>query len=305
MQFVKDGPDIPDEFLHAHELGKIVFFCGAGISCYAGLPTFKQLIKSIYSERKITPTKYEIKLLRENKLDILIEYIDSNYIGHRIETRKLISKILQLNLKNKNATKTHEAILILSRNNDKKIHLVTTNYDHLFSKAAELRGISLHEYKAPLLPVPKTKKWDGLVYLHGKLPKDSYSESDLNHIVISSGDFGLAYLTERWASRFLTTLLQNYIVCFVGYSINDPVLRYMMDTISADRLQGEVPPVVWVMSGYKKGQKEQKEEEWRQRGIKPILYKIRNTRNSHILLHQTLGMVRDIFIWNIWKKQNC
>ena len=33
-----------------------------------------------------------------------------------------------------------------------------------------------------------------------------------------------------------------HVVCFVGYSINDPVLRYMMDALAADRMLGEVTP---------------------------------------------------------------
>jgi len=32
MQFVGHGPDIPDALLQAHEEGRVVFFCGAGIS---------------------------------------------------------------------------------------------------------------------------------------------------------------------------------------------------------------------------------------------------------------------------------
>ena len=98
----------------------------------------------------------------------------------------------------------------------------------------------MEHYRAPLLPVPK-KRWDGLVYLHGLLTENP-SKSDLERLVVSSGDFGLAYLTERWAARFVSELLRNFIVCFVGYSINDPVLRYMMDALAADRLLGESPP---------------------------------------------------------------
>ena len=32
MQFITNGPDIPDVLLQAHEEGRVVFFCGAGIS---------------------------------------------------------------------------------------------------------------------------------------------------------------------------------------------------------------------------------------------------------------------------------
>ena len=42
MQFVSQGPDIPDQLWQDHEDGKVVFFCGAGISRPAGLPVFNE-----------------------------------------------------------------------------------------------------------------------------------------------------------------------------------------------------------------------------------------------------------------------
>ena len=47
MQFVAGGPDIPDALLDAHEEGRVVFFCGAGISYSAGLPSFEGLVKKV------------------------------------------------------------------------------------------------------------------------------------------------------------------------------------------------------------------------------------------------------------------
>ena len=38
MQFIENGPDIPEALLQAQEEGRVVFFCGAGISYPAGLP---------------------------------------------------------------------------------------------------------------------------------------------------------------------------------------------------------------------------------------------------------------------------
>ena len=49
MQFITNGPNIPDELLQAHEEGRLVFFCGAGISYPAGLPGFKGLVENIYN----------------------------------------------------------------------------------------------------------------------------------------------------------------------------------------------------------------------------------------------------------------
>lgn len=66
-----------------------------------------------------------------------------------------------------------------------------------------------------MLPLAKRSRWSGLVYLHGIIPS-RLDEASLNRLVVTSGDFGLAYLTERWASRFVTDLFCNYVVCFVG-----------------------------------------------------------------------------------------
>lgn len=49
MQFIPNGPDIPNALLQAHEEGRVVFFCGAGISYPVGLPGFKGLVETIYA----------------------------------------------------------------------------------------------------------------------------------------------------------------------------------------------------------------------------------------------------------------
>ena len=44
MTFPNTSTDIPDELLSAQEEGKVVFFCGAGISYDAGIPVFDGLL---------------------------------------------------------------------------------------------------------------------------------------------------------------------------------------------------------------------------------------------------------------------
>jgi hypothetical protein len=111
------------------------------------------------------------------------------------------------------------------------------------------------------------------------------SETNLNSLVATSGDFGLAYLIERWAARFVSELFRNYTVCFVGYSINDPILRYMMDALAADSLMGESTPVAYAFGNYSRGKKGQTETEWATKNVVPILYK---NHGRHYYLHETL-----------------
>ena len=170
--------------------------------------------------------------------------------GHvRLESAVTLAwntQALKPKLRRKGATDTHAALLRLARNRKDELRLVTTNFDRVFHTAAKRTGQAFQMYTAPMLPIPKNSRWDGLVYLHGMLPEKP-DDTDLNRLVVTSGDFGLAYLIERWAARFVSELFRNYVVCFVGYSIDDPILRYMMDALAADRMLGEVTPQAWTL----------------------------------------------------------
>lgn len=221
--------------------------------------------------------------------------MEKRYPGHRPVVRKALSEVLQPRLRRKGATDTHDALLQLSRCRDGSLRLITTNFDRVFEYTAK-QNKKLHSaYVAPMLPIPKDHHWNGLVYLHGMLPKKP-DESALQNLVLSSGDFGSAYMTERWASRFVNELLHNYIVCFVGYSINDAVLRYMMDALAADRLRGAATQQVYALAACKSGQENLARDDWETKGVTPILYKKSSGTNVHLALHQTL---------KVWAKTYC
>ncbi len=283
MQFVKNGPDIPEQLLQAHEDGRVVFFCGAGISYPAGLPGFRGLVQSIYDELGEVPNAFEQRALNAEQYDTTIALLENRLIEGRSIVRHALARVLSPNLTLPGATRTHEALLTLAKNRDSRLRIITTNFDGLFAEAEQRLGLTPDSFAAPLLPVPK-KRWDGVVYLHGRLP-ETPTQADLDRLVISSGDFGLAYLTERWAARFVSELFRNHTVCFVGYSINDPVMRYMMDALAADQLLGEVPIEVFAFGNCARGKEAESAAEWATKNVTPILYR---NHNHHALLHRTL-----------------
>ncbi|MCP4277296.1 MAG: hypothetical protein GY779_13180, partial [Gammaproteobacteria bacterium] len=287
MQFITYGPDIPDELLQAHEEGRVVFFCGAGISYPAGLPGFKGLVEEIYQLNGTTPKANEQAALNRGQFDAALDLLEHRLPGQRLAVRSALAKALKPKLRRKGAIDTHAALLRLGRNRKGALRLVTTNFDRVFHSAAKRSGQSLQAYSAPMLPIPKNSRWDGVVYLHGLLPA-KVDDTALNRLVVTSGDFGLAYLTERWASRFVSELFRNYVVCFVGYSINDPVLRYMMDALAADRMLGEVTPQAWALGDCEPGHQHHKIIEWEAKGVKPILYEVPSGTHNHSALHETL-----------------
>lgn len=283
MQFVRNGPDVPERLLQSHEDGRVVFFCGAGISYPARLPGFSGLVDRLYQALSVTPSLVQQYAIKAGQYDTAIGLLEADVVGGRGKVRSELATILTPNLTAPNATVTHEALLTLAQNRDGRTRLITTNFDRLFEEVREAKSLSFPDFKAPLLPVPKAR-WDGLVYLHGLLPVTAMA-GELDRLVVSSGDFGLAYLTERWAARFVSELFRNFTVCFVGYSINDPVLRYMMDALAADRLLGESPPEMFAFGSYSKGKEVDRANEWKAKNVTPVLYR---EHQHHAYLHSTL-----------------
>lgn len=289
MQFVTDGPEIPDALLQAHEEGRVVFFCGAGISYPAGLPGFKGLVEQIYLQIGTDFSEIEREAFDRGQFDATLDLLERRLPGQRLAVRSKLENVLKPKLRRKGATDTQEALLRLGRSREGSLRLVTTNFDRIFHAAAKRMGQVFQAYTAPTLPIPKSSRWDGLVYLHGLLPARTDC-AVLDRLVVTSGDFGLAYLTERWAARFVSELFRNYSVCFVGYSINDPILRYMMDALAADRMLGEVTPKAWALGECEPGQEQWKTAKWEAKGVTPILYTVPKNSNDHSTLHQTLNI---------------
>lgn len=287
MQFVPNGPDIPNALLHAHEEGRVVFFCGAGISAPAAIPLFKKLVDSIRKELGIEFNKVQKEEFERGNLDYVLELLERDYAGGRKKIRRTLAKKLQPKLENHNSLETHKALLKLSTNQHGDVRLVTTNFDRLFHKADK----KLRFYSAPALPTPKSSRWNGVVFLHGHIPEDLTDDEQLNQLVVTIGDFGLAYLADGWASKFISELLKNYEVCFVGYSLKDPVMKYMMAALAAERRDGESRPPVWLISSCQPTQQDHERNEWQDKGINPILY----DANNHDLLHETIRKWAELY----------
>ena len=283
MQFFKNGPDIPERLLQAHEEGDVVFFCGAGISYPAGLPGFKELVEKLYGRLAVIRDEEQQAAIDAKQFDTAIALLEQKHAGGRKRVRETLRKILRPKSTDPKATATHKALLTLSENREGQRRLITTNFDRLFQKVIWRDRLRVPTFQAPLLPVPKTG-WNGLVYLHGLLAGDPDADN-LNSLVVSSGDFGLAYLTERWAARFVTELFRNFTVCFVGYSIDDPVLRYMMDAFAADRRLREAQQEIFAFGDHSEEDQVSQTNKWKAKNVTPILY-LKDL--DHTNLHATL-----------------
>lgn len=163
----------------------------------------------------------------------------------------------------------HEAILKLARDREGRLRLVTTNFDTNFGAAAKQLGTQITAEAGPRIAPPKDDRWNSLVYLHGRIDSP---ESDGRDLILTSGDFGRAYLTEGWASRFVTELFERYDVLFLGYSASDVVMHYVLDAFAAQRNSSK-PHKVWAIQNVSNVRSlEAKRKDWDLRGVTLIPY---------------------------------
>jgi hypothetical protein len=283
VQFVTHGPDIPDALLQAHEEGRVVFFCGAGISRPAGLPDFGGLVQRLFQQAGEPADKPESDLIGQSQFDRAIGHYERRIQGGRTTTRRGLPSILTADLTKRRALTTHFALLTLGRSRDDGLKLVTTNFDTLFEDAASrYRLLAPTVYHDP----PTRLRWDGVVHLHGRMPVQP-SADDLDQLVLSDGDFGQAYLTQGWAARFVAGLFRDYTLCFVGYSIDDPVLRYMTAAHALDGAQK-----MFAFASYKTGRAESALQAWKDKHVSPILY---DDAAFHRSLHRTLHVWASVY----------
>lgn len=283
MQFVTHGPDIPDALLQAHEEGRVVFFCGAGISRLAGLPDFGGLVQRLFQQAGEPSDETESDLIRQSQFDRAIGHYERRIQGGRTSTRRGLPSILTADLTNHRALTTHLALLTLGRSRDGGLKLVTTNFDTLFEDA-------VNRYRLPSPSIyhdpPTRLRWDGVVHLHGRMPAQP-SVDELDQLVLSDGDFGQAYLTQGWAARFVAGLFRDFTLCFVGYSIDDPVLRYMTAAHALDGAQK-----MFAFASYETGKAEPALQAWKDKHVTPILY---DDASFHRSLHQTLHVWASVY----------
>ena len=210
-------------------------------------------------------------------LDQIFNLLQQEYAASEIDY--LIAK--RLKTKPGVCVSTHETVLRLSKGADSKPQIVTTNFDLLFEKAA---GQTLGTYVSPKLPdLASEESFDGLVYLHGQVDPGAERGGGRQELIVSSSDFGRAYLAEGWATRFICDLLDQYTVILLGYSANDPPVRYLLQGLDTRRRENRAR-----LFAFGRGTKEEVQLRWRAIGVQQALA-YPGIGNDHSALWDTLS----------------
>ena len=258
----------------------MVFFCGAGISMGPGsdLPSFGGLVDHVYSHHHLAPDAVEQAARCRCEFDTVLGLLArSERLGERQLRRTVIER---LSTPATGSLNTHKALITLSSQGTTGLRLVTTNFDNRFIEAGADHGCF---DSAPKLPLPKPHTWASLVHLHGHIS----GGVDGANLVLTAADFGRAYLSERWASRFVTELFREFTVVFVGYSLDDRVMSYLVDSLAAERASGARFSSAYAFAPHDGTDscREAVKTGWLAKNVQPILY---DKRNMHQCLSDTL-----------------
>ena len=300
-------PAIPERLLLAHARGEVLFICGAGISRSAGLPGFRKLVVDVYQALdhnvygviKDLPRdacdrwepewsglnsqqKAEVQRFIVGDYDVALGMLERRLDDRTRQdsrVREVVDSILRGGAKKPEAI--HRALVRLADRGGTTT-IVTTNFDRLLEAAARRCRIRVGSYSLGAIPRPSLRPhFEGVLHVHGVLGARQDPSSE---IVLSDQDFGEFYLRRRLVPDFIYDASRLFNLVLIGYSANDPPMRYLLNAVAADgtRFQDIKERFSFIRAG---SRDEIAVEDWKARGITPIPYE---SDGQHLALSRAL-----------------
>ena len=295
LRFSDDGPVFPGDFVDSLLAGDVIFLCGTGVSA-PQIPDFRQLVECTYKRLAVEWTDSEQFSFKKGRFEEVLGSL-SRRLSDPDELTRTVSDLLAV--PDRANLDQHRTLLRLSRNLDNRISVVTTNFDTLLERAVTefmpdtiTRDIS---FAGQSLPVPGSASFSGIIHLHGRL-RDADLDLETSPLVLTSADYGDAYMRSGWAARFLFDLARCKTIALVGYSANDAPVRYFLNVLEADRARFPDLKPVYAFDAYKRDPNEASRG-WDTLGVTPLPYcklKPRTSAEDHYPLWRDLAELADI-----------
>lgn len=287
-------PPIPERLLLAHARGEVLFIAGAGVSQQAELPDFRGLVLEVYRSLdgavhdvldklpdnafSVTPPvdpgmsaaqMAEMRRFMSGDYDVVLGMLERRMDGPQ-RTKSSVRRAIADTLRaGRSAPADIHRALVRLADRGEATTLVTTNFDRLFEAAGKAVTPKLQTYSLGGMPRPsRADDFAGILHIHGVLDADSRRTSEM---VVTDQDFGEYYLRRRLIPDFIYDAARLYNLVLVGYSANDPPMRYLLNAVAADGTRfrdlnerftfigsDQIDPVAI--------------EDWKGRGITPIPY---------------------------------
>jgi hypothetical protein len=298
---------IPERLLLAHSRGEVLFVAGAGISQPAGLPDFRGLVLRVYAQldaavhavisgiphatyNQLSPDlsgltnqqAAEVKRFINEDYDVVLgmleRRIDLQSHGKSRVRRAVASELRAPGVR---PAPIHRALMRLADRGG-AVTIVTTNFELLLEDAANRSRPGVQTYALGGIPRPgRSDDFTGVLHIHGALDRDPARTSDL---IVTDQDFGEFYLRRRVVPDFIYDAARLFNLVLVGYSANDPPMRYLLNAVAADVTRFDDLKERFTFVGTSAPDPVGLED-WKGRGITPIPY---DAANGHSALLDTL-----------------
>ena len=294
LRFSNDGPKFPNEFIDSLLAGEVVFLCGTGVSA-PQMPGFRGLVERTYEALGLERTDSEQSALDKGLFEEVLGAL-SRRLSDPYAVTRTVSELLTV--PDHPILDQHRSILRLSRDLDNRISVVTTNFETLLERAAaeEMsnetpRNVS---FAGQALPTPGSPTFSGIIHIHGRLA-DGLLGLEPTPLVITSADYGDAYMRSGWASRFLFDLARCKVIVLVGYSATDAPVRYFLNVLEADRVRFPDLKPVYAFDAYERDSGEATRS-WGTLAVIPMPYKINSDtgKHDHSPLWRDLAALADV-----------
>ncbi len=276
----------------------------------AGLPNFRELVVKVYKEldpvvhsvisnnsqgpQDLTDEqKAEVKRFDKGEYDVVLGMLERRIEGQE-KTQSLVRQKIG-NILRPTGLKPapiHRALMRLSDRGG-TVTIITTNFDLLFEKAASNMKFPIQTYTLGGIPRPTLRaEFSGVLHIHGTLDRNPQRTSDL---IVSDQDFGEFYLRRRIASDLIYDAARLYNLVLVGYSANDPPMRYLLSAVAADTARFPDLKERFIFVGMSEDDPVELAD-WRARGITPIQYITQG--QDHSQLQNTLAQWAEFSMFN-------
>ena len=303
---------IPERLLLAHAKGNVLFITGAGISMPhpANLPDFRDLVIKVYRDldapthdviSEISTQQAVTESLRSNlrdlnesqraeicrfcsgDYDVVLGMLERRLDGSSYSESKVRNAVRKTLRERKcKPAQIHRAIMRLA-DCGSTTAIITTNFDLLLEEAARNIESPIQTYSLGGIPRPtRNREFNGVMHIHGALDRNPNRTADL---ILTDRDLGEFYLRRRIVPDLIYDAARIFNLVLVGYSANDPPMRYLLNAVAADRERFSDLKERFVFVGCQNYNPVELED-WRSRGLTPIPYKIRN--GAHDELSNTL-----------------
>lgn len=307
VELCEGAPGVPERLLLAHARGEVIFIAGAGVSLPAGMPDFRDLVLQIY-ETLDPPTHQvmssvprgahnqwkvdvsglnprqaaEVRRFVSSDYDVVLGLLERRLDEGAVSTQTVRARVCQLlSDPSKKSAPIHTALLKLADRGGATT-LLTTNFDMLLEQAARSARISVPSYSLGAIPRPgRSLGFAGILHIHGNVS----TKRGLPDLVLSDRDFGEFYLRRRTVPDLIYDLARLFHIVLVGYSANDPPMRYLLNAVAADGSRFDDLKERFTFIGSSSFDPIDVED-WKGRGITPIIY---DSADNHAALLRALA----------------